>query len=170
MPYPSLPFSKIFLFRIYVPTTYTHRPYLTLISTRPATGFHTSPRQSSIHKPIHQRHCPTHSTDSAPILPHKHTAIQPPQTHSPTNTPSTTTHRHTRRRPPPTQTLTPMTHPTLTHSQAGCSRSPLPVRNSTGRAQDQTRPSQTRPIRIRPYQTARNQIGQASDSPHTGSD
>ena len=54
-----------------------HQPYtaLTLIPTRPATGFHTFPRQTSHHKPIHQRHSPTdthtntthkHSTQSRP--------------------------------------------------------------------------------------------------------
>ena len=45
-----------------------HQPYTapTLNSTRPATGFHTSPRPSSIHKPIHQRHSPPISTSIRP--------------------------------------------------------------------------------------------------------
>ena len=70
-----------------------HQPYTapTLTSTRPATGFHTSPRQSSIHKPIHQRttlsthhkYHHTHSTNTTPIQPPQtHTASTPTQTHS----------------------------------------------------------------------------------------
>ena len=104
------PFSQIFYLE------FIHQPYtaLTLISTRPASGLHTSPRQTSLHKPIHQRHS---STDTTPI--------QPPQTHA-------TTHRHIRCRPPTdvvdAQTLMP--------SQHRCRRR---VRNRTDQA-DRIRP------------------------------
>ena len=167
------PFFKIFLFRIYAPTI--HSTDIDFDETS-VSGLHTSPRQSSHHKPIHQRHSPpnlhVHTTHKpihqrhcpqphtpqihTPQIPrqyslHKH--IQPPQTQTPT-------HRHIRRRAAPdvvdaldadvdadTQTL-------LQHR---CSRSPIPVRNWTGQAdrirlktrQDRIRPKtdQARPIR-----------------------
>ena len=71
------PFSKIFFFRIYVPTTYTHQPCLTLISTRPVAGLRKHPRPYSPRKPIHQRpQTPTQPTNQTtanftPIQPHK---------------------------------------------------------------------------------------------------
>ena len=86
-----------------------HQPYTapTLNSTRPATGLHTSPRQSSIHKPIHQRHSPhiPHSTNTTLHKYHNHTAST--NTYSlHTHTASTKTHAHSTQARPPTQTLT----------------------------------------------------------------
>ena len=145
-----------------------HQPYTapTLNSTRPATGLHTSPRQSSIHKPIHQRHSP-------PNL-HVHTTHKPihqrPQTHKPNHryhTPQipqpyslhkhtqphkhTTTHTHSTQARPPTQTLTPshreaMPYPDVDaapmQSQPRCSRSPDALaathRSAIGQARYQT--------------------------------
>ena len=125
------PFSQIFLFRIYVPTTYTHPPCLTLISTRPALRPHRYTRPYSPHKPIHndtvpQTHTPTQPqihthkfhthrhANSTPIQPHKHTPTlshkhtqtspnRPPHTYTPAN-------RHTTQAPT-TLTLTPTQPP-----------------------------------------------------------
>ena len=83
---------------------------LTLILPRPARPVPCLPRQTSPHKPIHQRHRPTdtypyshtnqstndtvqhtpqipHSTDTTPIQPHKHTTTQTPtrRSHGPTD-------------------------------------------------------------------------------------
>ena len=96
------PFSQKFFY-----LEFMHQPYtaLTLNSTRPATGLHTFPRQSSHHKPIHQQ----------PQIPHPY---------SPTNTrrhrytrPYCPPDTHTTQPRPPTLTLTP-THSTLTRRQA----------------------------------------------------
>ena len=142
------PFFKIFLFRIYAPTI--HSTDIDFDETS-VSGLHTSPRQSSHHKPIHQRHTQPHPTNT-----HARTA-------------STNTHRHTRRRAGPT--LTQSMHSTLTpmhrrsdppqaglqsglqaghalaapmQSQPRCTRSHAPVRNWTGQA-DRIRLNQTRP-------------------------
>ena len=83
MPYPAPnPFPKFFYLE------FMYQPYTapTLTPTRPATGLHTFPRQTTLHKPIHQRHRPhiPHTTDTTlhkythPYSLHKH--IQPPQT------------------------------------------------------------------------------------------
>ena len=162
------PFSKFFYLE------FMHQPYtaLTLTSTRPASGFHTSPRQSSHHKPIHQRHSPpnlhvhtTHkpiqptTTDAQtkPQIPHStNTTIhtpQIPQPYSSTNTYSlhkhTQPHKHTRPldASPPTDVDVDVDVdaddvPTLL--QHRCSRSPIPVSNWTGQT-DRIRLSQTRP-------------------------
>ena len=112
------PFSKIFFFRIYVPTTYTHQPCLTSISPRPASGLHRYTRQPSPRKPIHQRHCPHPHIPQIPrpYSLHNHTAsttIQPPQPHSLHNhTASTTT------QPPQPHSLHNHTASTNTHTHA----------------------------------------------------
>ena len=170
------PFFKIFLFRIYAPTI--HSTDIDFDETS-VSGLHTSPRQSSHHKPIHQRHSPPnlhvhtthkpiHQRHSPPNL-HVHTTHKPihqrPQTHKPN-------HRyHTPQIPQPyspTNTYSPTNaqrHPldaaqapvdvdvdaddVPTLMQHRCSRSHAPVRNSTGQA-DRIRPYKTRPDRIRP--------------------
>ena len=127
------PFSQIFLFRIYAPTTYTHQPCLTLISTRPALRFqqipraHTAPTNQSTndhrhtlpipHPQIPHPHCPTNTR--------AHTA---PQTNS-NRPPHTDTHPQTNTRRQAPTTLTP-THSTPTQ--------PPPVRNPTGQMSDRS--------------------------------
>ena len=110
------PFSQIFLFRIYAPTTYTHQPCLTLISTRPALRFqqipraHTAPTNQSTNDHRHTLPIPH------PQIPHPHcptnTRAHTPQTNS-NRPPHTDTHpqTNTRRQAPTTLTLTP-THST----------------------------------------------------------
>ena len=129
---PPFHFPKFFFFRIYVPTTYTHRPYLTLISTRPAFRF---PHISAPNQPPQinpQRHRPTDTraqpatqtnppttTTTHHRYPHNHefrahtaphTTTQPPQTPTDTHrhaTPQTHNYTHanaTPARPPPTLT------------------------------------------------------------------
>ena len=70
-----------------------HQPYTapTLTSTRPATGLHTSPRQSSHHKPIHQRHSP-HTQTPRPYTLHKYHNHTAP--HTTRHTASTNTQTH----------------------------------------------------------------------------
>ena len=119
------PFFKIFLFRIYAPTI--HSTDIDFDETS-VSGIHTSPRQSSHHKPIHQRHSPPNlhvHTTHKPIhqrpqthkpnhryhtpqipqpykfLPQPHKHIQPPQTHTHDAQPA-----HSTQARPPTQTLT----------------------------------------------------------------
>ncbi len=165
MPFPN-PFSKFFYLE------FMHQPYTapTLTPTRPASGLHTSPRPSSHtnqstndtvqHTPtLHKYH---NHTASAPIQPHKpiHQRHRPTHTHAPqipqpyslhTHTASTKTHTHTTQpRPTDADADADAVAPTLSHSQAGCRRSSLPVRNSTGQAPDRIRPYKTRPDRIRP--------------------
>ena len=140
----------------------------TPFSTRPASGFHTSPRQSSHRKPIHQRHCPhpqphtrhefrahtaPHTTTQPPQTP---TPIQPPQTHAhtapQTHTPTQphrrtrphSLHKHTPTQPPtrrrPPTTLTTHSTQTLTPTHSTPSRPP-PVscpHTSTGRVPSST--------------------------------
>ena len=108
------PFSKIFLFRIYVPTTYTPAMLDFDLDETSVSGFHKhtrqtapanqstatpstkSPRPYSPHKPIHQRHCPTNKPS------HRYHAHTAPQTHTDTHT---APQPPTRRQAPPT-TLT----------------------------------------------------------------
>ena len=142
-----------------------HQPYTapTSNSERPASGIHTSPRQSS-----HPQTNPptTQSTKSPRSSSHKnqstndhrrtnqttdttlhkyHTHTASTNTHGPTNT-----HAHSTQARPPTQTLTPshreaMPYPDVDaapmQSQPRCSRS---LRNRTGQVSDRIRPT-TRP-------------------------
>ena len=81
------PFSQIFLFRIYASTNpHPNHAIDSALDETSGSSLHASPRQSSIHKPIHQRHTRREfhaTTNSAPIqppqTPHDHTA---PQTHA----------------------------------------------------------------------------------------
>ena len=137
------PFSKIFLFRIYVPTTYTPAMLDFDLDETSVSGFHKhtrqtapanqstttpstkSPRPYNPHKPIHQRpqiHAPIH-TQTKPQIPRPYSPTNAHNHTTSTNTPQPPT----RRRPPPTQTLTP-SHPTLTRSR----QSPQLDRPGTG--------------------------------------
>ena len=107
------PFFKIFLFRIYAPTT--HSTDIEFDETS-VSGFHTSPRQSSPHKPIHQRHCP--HTPQTPQIPQPYTTtnsthapVQPPQTPQIPQPYTTTNSTHAPVQPPQTPTtIQPHTH------------------------------------------------------------
>ena len=135
-----------------------HQPYtaLTLNSTRPATSLHTFPRQSSHHKPIHQRHSPTDTrantaTQNQSTNDHRHTPIHAHHRYRAHTAPQTrNSHRHTapqtptRRRTGPADVVDVDAAPTLSQ--------PLPVRNWTGQAPGRIRLNQTRPNRIRPSQ------------------
>ena len=97
------PFFKIFLFRIYVPTIYTHLPCLTLISTRPALRLPQIPTPIRPRKPIHQRHRPPHlhasqstTTNSTP----PQAKQLPPQIHTPTLPHKPNNHKHALPRKP----------------------------------------------------------------------
>ena len=95
------PFFKIFLFRIYVPTTYTHRPCLTLIPTRPARRLPQIPTPIRPRKPIHQRHRPPYLHASQSTTTNStSTQTKQPQTHAPTLPRKPNDHRH-RAKPPP---------------------------------------------------------------------
>ena len=157
------PFFKIFFFRIYAPTIQTYPRHIDPVfaeTSVPAPQIPTPIQPTQTNPPAthkytrHEFHAHTHHRFRAHTVPH--TTIQP--------------HRHTRRRPrPPTLTLS-----TLTPSppqaglqsglQAGCRRSPLPVRNSIGQVQDQATQKQT----VSGH--SRNWTGQAPNRPHTGSD
>ena len=85
-----------------------HQPYTapTLNSTRPATGIHRYTRQSSHHKPIHQRP-QTHAHTRTPQIPHPYSPTNAQQPHPYTHTNQSTndivhTHRyHTPQIPQP---------------------------------------------------------------------
>ena len=118
------PFSQIFLFRIYAPTTYTHQPCLTLISRDQRSGFNkfhalTQPPQTNPPTTT-DTHCRFHTHKF-----HTHTA---PQTNS-NRPPHTDTHPQTNTRRQTPTTLTP-THSTPTQ--------PPPVRNPTGQMSDRS--------------------------------
>ena len=140
------PFFKIFFFRIYVPTIHS-----TDIDSDETSVRHPQiPAPTQPHKPIHQRHCP-HPPQIPHILHKYHT-----HTHS-TDTTTIQTHNDTDTldASPPTDVDVDAVAPTLSHSQAGCRRSPIPVRNSTGQAPDRIRLNQTRQD-----QAIQNQTGQ----------
>ena len=146
------PFSQIFLFRIYVPTTYIHQPCLTLILPRPASGLHsyTRPLQPPQTNP---------PTTTAPQIP-----TQPPQTHAHT-APQTHTDTHTNARDAGPRrrcrrTAKRCRTPTLTVTQSQPPASPQLDRPSI-------RPDQAGLNQVRP---GRTEPGQVSDRPHTGSD
>ena len=151
------PFSKIFLFRIYVPTTYTPAMLDFDLDETSVSGFHKhtrqtapanqstttpstkSPRPYNPHKPIHQRHCPQPHTPQIPrqYSLHKHT-----QTHS------------TQSRPRRCRALdADVDVDTQTLLQHRCSRSPDALaathRSAIGQAR-QTGSDQTKPDKIRP--------------------
>ena len=98
------PFSKIFLFRIYVPTTYTPAMLDFDLDETSVSGFHkhtrqTAPANQSTNDTVHTLQIShTHSTNT--------TTIQPPQTHTAPQTHNDTNAHSTPARPP-TQTLTP---------------------------------------------------------------
>ena len=145
------PFSKIFFFRIYVPTTHS----TDIDSDETSVRLPQIPRQSSPHKPIHQRHCPhpqtqiPHSTNTTPI--------QLPQTHTAPQTP-TTIRRHPRDARPPRRcrrTAKRCHTPTLTQHQC--------TRNWTGRT-DRISPYKTRQDQATAaIEPARYQTGQVQD-------
>ena len=103
---------------------------------------------------MHQPYTAPTLNSTRPALQFSHTSapIQPPQTNPPTTPFHTQPHKHTPQIPhpySPTNTQQPQTPhrrqhdagpPTLSHSQAGCRRSRIPVRNSTGQASDRIRP------------------------------
>ena len=82
-----------------------HQPYTapTLNSTRPAYGIHRYTRQSSHHKPIHQRHSPpnlhanpaTTNQSTNDTVHQISTPIQPPQTNPPTTQSTHYRYHHT---------------------------------------------------------------------------
>ena len=124
--------------------------------TRPASGIHKFPRQSSHHKPIHQRH-------ACRASPHKCMPRKLPQIHTPTDARRRTGPRRRCRRidvDADTQTL-------LQHR---CNRRPdavaAPCQFAIGQARqtgsDQTKLDQVRPDRTRP--------DQVSDMPSTEPD
>ena len=159
------PFSKIFFFRIYVPTihsadiefdetsdrlTHISAPIQHPQTNPPTTQSTKSPR------PYDPQTNPPTTTDAQtkPQIPHSTntTTIQPPQTHTAPQTHNDTDAHSTQARPP-TQTLTPshreaMPYPDVDaapmQSQPRCTRSHAPVRNWTGQA-DRIRLNQTRP-------------------------
>ena len=91
------PFSKIFLFRIYVPTTYTPAMLDFDLDETSVSGIHkythpynpqTNPPTTTDTHPYTHKHTPT---DTTSIQPHKRTTATPTQTNPPT-TPSTQPH------------------------------------------------------------------------------
>ena len=170
------PFSQIFLFRIYAPTIHStdidsdetsdRLPHISAPIQPPQTNPPTTPfphifrAHTATQNQSTKRH--TNSTPTLPhktnpptptnlhASPHKCTPRQRPQIHAAPQTHTT--------QPRPTDVDVDTVAPTLTHSQAGCSRS---VRNSTGQASDRIRLNQTR------QDQATAAIGQAKQ---TGSD
>ena len=161
-----------------------YQPYTapTLTSTRPATGLHTSPRQSSIHKPIHQRHSPPNlraNTTHKPIH-QRHSPHIPHSTNTHTHTASTNTYSlHKNTRPldasPPTDVdavdALDVDADAQTLLQHRCSRSPDALaathRSAIGQAR-QTGSGHTKPDRTgsgRPFtiEQARHQTGRVQD-------
>ena len=93
------PFSKIFLFRIYVPTTYTPAMLDFDLDETSVSGFHKHTRQTA---PANQSTTTPSTKSPRPYNPHKpnhndtvhqiSTPIQPPQT----NPPTTLSHKQTK--------------------------------------------------------------------------
>ena len=84
------PFSKIFLFRIYVPTTYTPAMLDFDLDETSVSGIHkythpynpqTNPPTTTDTRPYTHKHTPT---DTTSIQPHKRTTATPTQTNPPT--------------------------------------------------------------------------------------
>ena len=163
------PFSKIFFFRIYVPTTYIHQPCLTLILPRPAfrspqIPTPAQPANQSTNDTVHtHKHRYPHNHKFRAHTHHRYRA-HPASTTTHNHTASTNTqpHRHPRdasqaprrRR----RRIAKRRHtPTLTHSQ---SDRPGIRQDQTG--QDQAGLNQVRPGRTEPCQTP--------DRPNAGSD
>ena len=125
------PFFKIFLFRIYAPTIHSiPTPYrLHFVETSDRLPHISAPIQPPQTNPpttqsTHHKYHHTHSTNT--------TTIQPPQTH----TASTPTQTHTTQGRPDVDAVDALDvdADAQTLLQHRCSRSPIPVRNSTGRA------------------------------------
>ena len=120
-----------------------HQPYtaLTLNSTRPATSLHTFPRQSSHHKPIHQRHSPTDTrantaTQNQSTNDHRHTPIHAHHRYRAHTAPQTrNSHRHTAPQTPTRRRTGPVdVVDALTLTQHRRCRGPASVGNWTGQA------------------------------------
>ena len=84
------PFSHIFLFRIYAPTTQTYPHHIDPVFAETSVRFPQIPRPYSPRKPIHQRHCPHPQTQIPhPYTPHRFRAHTAPQKHT-----ATQPHKH----------------------------------------------------------------------------
>ena len=124
------PFSQIFLFRIYAPTTYTYLPCLTLISTRPALRFQQIPRAHTA--PANQSTNDHRHTLPIPQIPHPRC---PTNTHPQTDTrrslgpPTLTTHSTPSRRSGPFRTpvIRPATSPYFDRPRPHDSTGRVPV-------------------------------------------
>ena len=159
------------------------QPYTapTLILPRPASGLHTSPRQSSHHKPIHQRHGPTDTrahtaptnqstNDTVPQIPHPYcpTNAQPPTRRRP--------RRRCRRiaKRCHTSTLTPSRPPPVSYLRNWASRAPGRPRTESDRTgSSQIRLGQDMHTIQPARQTGHNLTDQVQDqtgSDQTGSD
>ena len=160
----SKPFSKIFFFRIYVPTTHsadvdfdeTSVPVSTHLRANPAPANQsTNDTVQHTPQPYTRHEFRAHTAPHTPYSLHKH-----PQPHR--HTPQTPTQTPTRRRPPPTLTTHREAMPYL-DVDADAAFAIGQARHRTGQVQDQTGSDQTR---IRPrsghwHRIRRDQTGRS---------